>query len=79
VRLEGLGKLKHFTDLTGNQIRDLLTFSIVPEPTRKSIIVLSLSYAIEQTTKINHVPKKYKLINIIISDIFLDAANITFR
>jgi hypothetical protein len=30
--LEGSGKLKKFDDLIGNQTRDLLAYSIVPQP-----------------------------------------------
>jgi hypothetical protein len=33
VRLEGLGQLKKFNDLIGDQTRDLPTCSIVPQPT----------------------------------------------
>jgi hypothetical protein len=32
VRLEGLGKLKTYNDLIGNQTRDLPACSIVPQP-----------------------------------------------
>jgi hypothetical protein len=32
VRLEGSGKFKKFTELIGTRTRDLLIYSIVPEP-----------------------------------------------
>jgi hypothetical protein len=33
VRLEGLGKLRKSNNLIGNRTLDLLTYSLVPQPT----------------------------------------------